>query len=266
MENQTRRKLILLIDDDRAIGEAVGNFLKESCFDVVAESDPEKAVRLARHLLVDLLILDLQMPKLDGIEVLRLLREKQPHLKVIILTGHMPQYQSRLQQAKIDRILVKPPKTDDLLQAIDELTDTIAFEPEFASSELTPKAKILLVDDEREYCEMVGDFLRAYPKARFDVQTALSGTEGLEKAALFEPDFVLMDWKMPIMQGDEFISRLKAIEGWTPRQILVISSAALSADQIQLLPPDTIHISKPFNPEALCNLLSKRCFDLGLTA
>src|SRR3989338_11293055 len=107
MNKQLNRKLILLVDDDSTIGEAISDFLKESCFDVIVETEPERAVRLARHMLVDPLILDLQMPKLDGIEVLRLLREQQPKLKVIILTGHIAEFEPRLKNVKVDRIMPK---------------------------------------------------------------------------------------------------------------------------------------------------------------
>src|SRR3989338_9038113 len=129
MNKNLNRKLIMIVDDDASIGEAISDFLKESCFDVIVETDPERAVRLARHMLVDLLILDLQMPKLDGIEVLRLLREQQPKLKVIILSGKMAEFEPRLKNVKVDRIMAKPPDTEQLLKVIDELAETIAYEP-----------------------------------------------------------------------------------------------------------------------------------------
>src|SRR3989338_2990006 len=113
----------------------------------------------------------------------------------------MAEFEPRLKGVKIDRIMAKPPDTKVLLETIDELTDTIAYEPEFnEGAELTPKAKILIVDDEAEYCEIVSDFLSTYPKAKFEVEFALSGLEGIEKASFFEPDFVMLDWKMPYMR------------------------------------------------------------------
>ena len=265
MSKLNKRKLILLIDDDAGISEAVSSFLKESCFDVIAETDPEKAVRLARHLIVDLVILDLQMPKLDGLEVLDLLREQQPNLKVIILSGKLAQYESKLRNIRADRLLSKPPDTQELLRAIDEITETIAYEPEFSESGLKPKAKILVIDDEVEYCEIVTDFLSAYSNAKFEVEYALSGLEGIEKASFFEPDFVMMDWKMPQMRGDELLQKLSAVEGWAPKQIFVISGSKLTPEDRKSCPPGTIFSNKPFDLEEFCELVSKRCLDLGLT-
>ena len=266
MSKETKRKLILLVDDDTAIGEAISDFLKESCFDVIMETDPQKAVRLARHMLVDLLILDLQMPKLNGVEVLKLVREHQPKVKVIVLSGHMAEFDPQLKGVKVERIMQKPPDTKQLLNAIDELTESIAFEPEFQDSEMMPSAKILIVDDEIEYCEIVSDFLRSYPKAKFEVEFAQTGLEGLEKASFFEPDFVLMDWKMPLMKGDEFVRKLSAIEDWGPKQIFVISANNLSPKDVATLPQGTVFFRKPFDLEQLCDLLYKRCLDLGLVA
>ena len=264
MQNESKRKLILLIDDDPTIGEAISEFLKESCFDVIVETDPERAARLARHLLVDLLILDLQMPKLDGIEVLKLLREQQPKLKVIVLTGHMTEFEPRLKQVKADRIMEKPPKTEQLLKTIDELTETIAYQPEFGAADLTPKAKILIVDDEVEYCEIVTDFLRSYPRAKYEVEYALTGLEGIEKASFFEPDFLLVDWKMPHMRGDEFLQRVSAIEDWGPKQIFVVSGVNLTPEEKEQLPAGTVYFQKPFDLEKLSDLIYTRCLDLGL--
>ena len=266
MTKDTKRKLILLVDDDVSIGEAISDFLKESSFDVVVETNPERAVRLARHMLVDLLIVDLQMPKLDGLEVLRLLREQQPKLKVIILTGHIAEFQPQLKNIKADLVMAKPPDTEQLLKAIDDLTDTIAYQPEFTGDVLIPKAKILIVDDETEYCEIVSDFLRIYPKAKFEVDYALSGVEGIEKASFFEPDFVMMDWKMPHMRGDEFLKRLMAIKDWAPKQLFIITGVNLSAEERADVPPGTVFFQKPFDLEKLSDLIYTRCLDFGLVA
>lgn len=232
-----KRKLILLIDDDPSLSEAISSFLKESCFDVIAETNPEKAARLARHLVVDLVILDLQMPKLDGIQVLSLLRDQQPNLKAIILSGKLAEFEPKLRNIRADRLLSKPPDTEELLRVIDEITDTIAYEPEFSEDTVKPKAKILIVDDEVEYCEIIADFLRAYPKAKFEVEYALSGLEGLEKAGFLEPDFVILDWKMPQMRGDEFYNKLAALDGWNPKQIFVVSGSPLSPEDKKSFPP-----------------------------
>jgi len=265
MTEEAKRKLILLVDDDPSVIDAVSGFLRESSFDVIAETDSEKAVRLARHMLVDLLILDLQMPKLDGVELLKQLRKQQPHLKAIILTGQLPQYEDRLKGVKIDRIIAKPPSTDKLLKAVADLTEKIAFEPDFDQEKsVTPKAKILIVDDEIEYCEIVSDFFRSYPKALFEVEYALSGLEAIEKASFMEPDFVLLDWKMPMMSGTELFGKLQAIEDWAAKQYFIISASQVPASEMKLLPPDTPFFMKPFDLEKVADLLYKRCLDLGL--
>lgn len=260
-----KRKLILLIDDDPGINEAISSFLKESCFDVIAETNPEKAVRLARHLVVDLVILDLQMPRLDGIQVLSLLREQQPNLKVIILSGKLPQFEPKLRNIRADRMLSKPPDTDELIRVIDEITETIAYEPEFSETVTKPKAKILIIDHEAEYCEVVSNFLASYSKAKFEAQYALTGLEGIEKAGFFEPDFVVLDWKMPHMRADELYQKLAGLDGWNPKQVFVVSATPLSPEDKKSFPPGTIFGSKPFDLEEFCELVSKRCLDLGLT-
>lgn len=265
MNRQNERKLILIVDDDKQLNDSIAEFLKESCFDVISETDPERATRLARHLLVDLVILDLQMPQLDGIEVLKMLREQQPNLKAVILTGHIASYEPRLKHCKIDRILSKPPDTAKLLETVRGLTETIAHESTGLSQAPIPTAKILIVDDETECCEIVSDFLRVFPGAKFDVASALTPLEGIEKVSYFEPDFLIVDWKLPMMSGGELLERIQTMEDWGPKQIFVITGSTLTSQERSRLPAGTVIFQKPFGLEKLADLIYKRCLDLGLT-
>src|SRR5690242_6634598 len=68
------RPMILLADDEHAIREALGQFLHRAGFDLLEASTGDRALELAQTRVVDLCVLDVLMPGLDGREVLRRLR------------------------------------------------------------------------------------------------------------------------------------------------------------------------------------------------
>ena len=79
---------ILLVDDQPLFREGLRTLLSvQSDFEVVAEAgNGEEAIRLAHSLLPSVVLMDLQMPVLDGVAATRRLREELPNVRVIVLT------------------------------------------------------------------------------------------------------------------------------------------------------------------------------------
>ena len=78
---------IMVADDDRDMVDMLSYWLKGHGYDVVRAFDGEQAIKRWRETLPDLVILDVQMPKLDGFEVCRQMRSETNSL-VLILTAH----------------------------------------------------------------------------------------------------------------------------------------------------------------------------------
>ena len=80
---------LLLVDDHKLLRQGLRRAVEEAGFDVVGEAgDGEEAVRLAVELQPDLVLMDVTMPVLDGIEATRRLRHSCPEARVVILTMH----------------------------------------------------------------------------------------------------------------------------------------------------------------------------------
>jgi DNA-binding NarL/FixJ family response regulator len=86
-KNKTR---ILLADDHPLLRQALRNVLeKQADFEVVAEAgDGEEAVRVASELMPDVVIMDISMPKISGLEATRQIKEKSPNIIILVLTVH----------------------------------------------------------------------------------------------------------------------------------------------------------------------------------
>src|SRR3954468_18370910 len=82
------RQTILAIDDDKPILELICKTLEAAEFDVIASADPVAGVEIATRHRIDLIVLDLRMPAMNGFEVCRRLRSNPPtaHVPIVMLT------------------------------------------------------------------------------------------------------------------------------------------------------------------------------------
>ena len=79
---------LLIVDDEISFLNALARRLELRGFAVTKAANGEEAIRAVQGEKFDLALLDLKMPGLDGMEVLRLVKKEHQHLEVIILTGH----------------------------------------------------------------------------------------------------------------------------------------------------------------------------------
>jgi len=82
-----KRTRILVIDDEPEICGFLKDLLTAEGYAISTATDPEKGLYLAEKLKPDLVLLDLKMPRMDGIEVLRRLKRADETIEVIIITG-----------------------------------------------------------------------------------------------------------------------------------------------------------------------------------
>ena len=79
---------VLLVDDEEAFVEALGKRLKARGLNVETSNSGEEAITKAEERTFDVIVLDLAMPGMDGIETLKRLRGSVPVMQIILLTGH----------------------------------------------------------------------------------------------------------------------------------------------------------------------------------
>ncbi|WP_448874697.1 response regulator [Desulfobulbus propionicus] len=79
---------VLLIDDEQDFMDVLAERMRDRGMEVSTATSPLIAMDMAADGNYDAIILDLMMPEMDGMEALALLREKNPDLQIILLTGH----------------------------------------------------------------------------------------------------------------------------------------------------------------------------------
>jgi len=79
---------ILLVDDEKDFLSIMSERMKNRGMDVSTAASAKEAIQMAAAESFDAIILDLQMPEMDGLEALKVLKAQKPELQVILLTGH----------------------------------------------------------------------------------------------------------------------------------------------------------------------------------
>jgi DNA-binding NtrC family response regulator len=79
---------ILIVDDEERFRTTLGKRLTERDLDVETVGSGEEAIKLIKEKLFDVVVLDVKMPGMDGIETLAEIKKVNPNLEVLMLTGH----------------------------------------------------------------------------------------------------------------------------------------------------------------------------------
>jgi len=85
--NDSSSKLVLIIDDEPSLRSIFATYLKRNGFEILEAEDGQEGIRLFREKDPDLLLCDMRMPKMDGLEVLKLVRKEKPQKPIIMISG-----------------------------------------------------------------------------------------------------------------------------------------------------------------------------------
>ncbi len=113
---------VLVVDDDKAICEYMETFLSKDGFEVKTLSDPSQAAEEVKNGGYHLVVLDLMMPKMDGLSVLERIRKIDSDVAVVIFTGY-PSLETAVQSMKLDAVdyLKKPFNPEEFRVVVDRV-------------------------------------------------------------------------------------------------------------------------------------------------
>jgi DNA-binding response OmpR family regulator len=122
---------ILVVEDDAAILEVVEEVLRDSGYEVHATTDSRDGLRIAEQVRPDLIVLDMRMPRLDGWQFERELRERSLRVPIVVMTAaqNARQWASEIQA---EGYIGKPFNIDELTQ---EISRTLSSPPRPPSNE-----------------------------------------------------------------------------------------------------------------------------------
>ncbi len=111
---------VLVVEDNKAVSLIICRIIEELGHEYVLAADGEAALRLFRQRNVDLLILDVELPTLDGFSVAREIRNQNGHIPILFISGnHSDAYRQQCLDAGGDTLMPKPLRPSELRRWLD---------------------------------------------------------------------------------------------------------------------------------------------------
>ena len=207
---------ILVIDDDPEACEIIERYLTKDGYSVATATSGEQGLRLAHEIQPAAITLDVMMPDMDGWSVLRVLKA-DPALRAIpVIMLSMIDDRTRGYSLGAVDYLTKPVDREQLNKTLSRY---------YCAEEDT--CPVLLVEDDTETREVMA---RTLVKAGWTVSEAGNGQEALDIMSGLHPRLILLDLMMPVMDGFDFLTVMRARPEWRHIPVIVITAKDLTAD------------------------------------
>ncbi|MCG8534142.1 MAG: response regulator [Pseudomonadales bacterium] len=238
-------KRILVADDVEELRVLLGQIISNLGAEPVFASNGQEAVDLIlnQDTEIDLILMDMQMPLMDGLEATRLLRANGFKAPIIALTAAtMKGERERCLQAGCSEHISKPIDQTRLQQSI------------YTQLEHTPGPEktnhcVLLIEDDDDARNLTAILIESLG---LNVVTAANGKDALECYRTHQPRWVLMDWFLPDCQGDELAQQFTQIHNHST--LVALTGHELTPEQKNEC-PFTHYLLKPINLDTLKKLL-----------
>ncbi len=113
---------LLIVDDEDDLRELLSQVLSNSGYEIQTASDGAQALSVLKSATFDVVLLDIQMPKVDGIQVLKHLKSHKPQTKTIVLTGYADLRNAmEAREFGAKDFISKPYKLEDVLSTIERV-------------------------------------------------------------------------------------------------------------------------------------------------
>jgi CheY-like chemotaxis protein len=262
-------KRFLVVDDNASSRMILKSHLESWGIEAVALESGEKALSfLSENKDIDLVITDLHMPVMNGVQLAEIMKERQPKLCVILLNTVGDDYYKLNNQVFCGTVM-KPVRRNDLrkmicsqfsdLQVInDNQTEPPMEEFSIAFSKKYP-LEILVAEDNKVNQTLI---LSIMETVGYRVDIAANGNEAVAAVQKKKYDVVLMDMQMPEMDGLEATAVIRKLKIEQPI-IIALTANAMQGDRNMCLEAGMDdYMAKPLRFEKLVELLEKHAIQL----
>jgi len=243
---------ILCVDDDMPTLNLIKQAIETAGFNAIAENVSANVMESIKDRLIDLAIVDLDMPHPNGYELIRLIKSDPQFAKlpIIIYTGK-ENYEEDLKNIDglFEELLDKRSvNIEDLSETISSMINRyeIPTTVEEAFKKPADEVKILFAEDYKHSQIIVTRLLK---KNGFEnVVVVENGEEALNLAKKEKFNLILMDMQMPIMNGFEATEQIKKLPGYKDTTIIALTAFAMKGDREKCLDAGaTDYIPKPID-------------------
>jgi len=198
-----KKGVILVVDDEKDVTMSLKGFFTALGHDMLTALDGEEAIQVIDTLNLDLILLDVKMPGIDGIQILKHVRKTKPKTKVIIITAYDKEVKEEVEKLGIDGFFSKPIDLAKLLDRIRHVLDSTEDTRVYPTKEIedvepavkkTPKAKLLFVEPNPIVFGFTCGYFTSKDLAQGDYVTKVEygGKEAITSLYDYQPDIVIM--------------------------------------------------------------------------
>ena len=261
---------VLLMEDDPSVSKGLQMVLSEEGYSVDIAMTGQSALDTADSKRFDLLVADLRLPDMDGMDVVKRVRENQPETEVIVITGYANVHTAvdAMKTGAVD-YLPKPFTQEDFMARVETAmekrrvaagggaapgaTETAETTDEADAAVLETGPKVLVVEDEPS---VANGLMMILGENGFDAKRAGNGQAAMEMIAETEFDLLVVDLRLPDMNGMEVIRH--AGEHLPAAQVIVITGYASVHSAVEALRMGVFdYLEKPFTEEVFLNTVGK---------
>ena len=211
---------ILVIDDDIVFLDLINTRLSKEGYSVHTANSGEKGLVKARQILPDIIILDIVMPDIDGWTVYKKIKNTPLLSEIPIIIITIGEYEKMAEDFGVVDFLAKPIEWATLSKMLEKYKN------------LTESRHILVVDDDKTTRIILRKMLI---KDGWRVAEAKDGKDAFKCIKKEEPELILLDLLMPVMDGFEFLRTIKGKKNWKNIPVIVITSKDLTEEDQSFL-------------------------------
>lgn len=197
------QRKILVVDDEKEVTLTLEGFFLAKNYKMFTALSGEDALKIVKDERPELVLLDMRMPGINGIEVLKNIRQNYPRTKVIVITAFDDEYKRRAEGIGVDGFIAKPFGLKELTQKMEEVLHEKMLGEEkeepplrrIETTEIVPKVKLLFVEPDVSTYVTICLYLTAKEtlKDKLVMEIAHSQEEAFTKLETFSPSIVLID-------------------------------------------------------------------------
>jgi two-component system CAI-1 autoinducer sensor kinase/phosphatase CqsS len=229
--NQDTTAPVLVIDDNEHFLVTLRDFLSYEGFRVVTATSGEEALETLEAVEPALIILDISMPGMGGLEFLsRISNDDIPSYPVLVLTARAT-LRPLFDRIPVDSFIAKPCPEATLLA---EIKDILSRQERRVHPGSTLSGRLLLVEDDKETANSLS---LLFLSAGFSVDVARGASELLESAIAEQPDLVLLKESLPDIRGHALVPLMNAMPSTRTIPIILYDDVTDSQKQVMRPPP-----------------------------
>jgi CheY-like chemotaxis protein/anti-sigma regulatory factor (Ser/Thr protein kinase) len=220
LEGGAQNAAVLVIDDDADAREMLTRTFAAGGLEVATAADGEEGLRLARELQPGVITLDVVMPGMDGWAVLHALKQDPQTRSIPVVMVTIEDERALAFTLGATEYVTKPVDRELLVRIAGSYLPT------------RESKSVLVVEDDPPTRELVR---RTLQDDGWQVLEACNGREGLDQVAAGDPDLVILDLMMPVMDGFDFLATLRAEERHRDLPVIVLTAMELNPEQMKYL-------------------------------